>query len=195
MGASLEQRLYSTYWDDGLLDLVSGLALVIIGVGWVMGLGPLAVIHAPVWVVLWPSLHRSLVEPRSGYVEFSRERRTRSERGLRWAVGLGLAALVLVVTFAGVDDHVVGAGIGELVAGLPAALISIPAFLAGLLTGARRFFVYAVVLLVGAGVTGVAGWSPAVPITVAGSVAAVTGAILIARFVRSATEFQESRRS
>jgi hypothetical protein len=83
-------------------------------------------------------------------------------------------------------------GLPDLVAGLPAALIAVAAVLAALLTGARRFYAYAVVLLVCAVATGVAGWSPAVPITAAGGIVTVSGLILIARFVRSSRQYQES---
>ncbi len=30
----METRLYGRYWDDGVLDLVSGAALVLVGVLW-----------------------------------------------------------------------------------------------------------------------------------------------------------------
>ena len=188
-----ESELFSVYWDDGLLDLLCGLALLATGCGWLIGLGPFAVVQAPLWVVLWTPLRQSLIEPRSGYVEFSRAHRQRTEHELGWAFGLGIAVFVLVALIGvGVRSGQLRLDSPDLVAGLPAALIGVAAVLAALLTGARRFYAYAVVLLVCAAVTGAAGWSPAVPITVAGFVVTVSGAILVVRFIRSRRRFRES---
>jgi len=186
-----EAKLYSSYWDDGLLDLLCGLVLMIAGVGWVIGLGSLAMIQAPLWVVLWSPLRRSLVEPRAGFVEFSKARRQRAELGLVQALGLGIAMLTLValVVFS-VRSGRLHFGYSDYVAGLPAALISVPAVLVALLTGARRFYVFALILLVGAAVTGAAGWSPAIPIIVTGTVVTVSGAILLVRFIHASRHYQ-----
>lgn len=188
-----ESELFSSTWDDGLLDLLCGLALLITGCGWLIGLGPLAAIQAPLWVVFWSPLRRSLIEPRAGYVEFSLDQRQRTDHGLGQALGIGIAMFAAVASMALVArSGELDFGLPDLVAGLPAALIAVAAVLAALLTGARRFYAYAVVLLVFAVATGVAGWSPAVPITAAGGIVTVSGLILIARFVRSSRQYQES---
>lgn len=56
MGQSLtnaHHRVYRSYWQDGALDLIGGLAFVCIGVAWVTGhylVGTLApVLAVPIW--------------------------------------------------------------------------------------------------------------------------------------------------
>jgi len=188
-----ESELFSVYWDDGLLDLFCGLALLTTGCGWLIGLGPFAAIQAPQWMVLWTPLRQSLIEPRAGYVEFSRAHRQRTGHGLGRALGLGIAVFVLVALIGvSIRSGELRLDFPDLVAGLPAALIAVAAVLAALLTGARRFYAYAVVLMVCAAVTSAAAWSPAVPIIVAGIFVSVSGAILVIRFIRSSRQFQES---
>ena len=134
-----------------------------------------------------------MIEPRAGYVEFSRAQRQRTGHGLGLTLGLGIAVFVLAALIGvGVRSGQLRLDFPDLVAGLPAALIAVAAVLAALLTGARRFYAYAVVLLVCAAVTSAAGWSPAVPITVAGIIVSVSGAVLFIHFIRSSREFQES---
>jgi len=188
-----ESELFSVYWDDGLLDLLCGLALLATGCGWLIGLGAFAVIQAPLWTVLWTPLRQRVIEPRAGYVEFSRAQRQRTGHELGLTLGLGIAVFVLAALIGvGVRSGQLRLDFPDLVAGLPAALIAVAAVLAALLTGARRFYAYAVVLLVCAAVTSAAGWSPAVPITVAGIIVSVSGAVLFMHFIRSSRQFQES---
>jgi len=188
-----ESELFSVYWDDGLLDLLCGLALLATGCGWLIGLGAFAVIQAPLWTVLWTPLRQRLIEPRAGYVEFSRAQRQRTGHELGLTLGLGIAVFVLAALIGvGVRSGQLRLDFPDLVAGLPAALIAVAAVLAALLTGARRFYAYAVVLLACAAMTSAAGWSPAVPITVAGILVSVSGAVLFMHFIRSSRQFQES---
>jgi hypothetical protein len=192
--APADAELFRTYWDEGLLDLLAGLGVLLAGVGWETGLGPLAVIQAPLWIVLWEPLRRAIVEPRAGYVRFSTARRRRNARGLRGtvALGLGLFGLAVLATsfvdagFAGLDE-------GRLVAGLPAAIVAMGALLTGLMTGARRFLLYAALLLVLAALTVALGRGPALPLAVGGAVVLSVGAILLSRFLRASRQFRETR--
>jgi hypothetical protein len=187
-----EADLFHTFWDDGLLDLLAGAALLVTGVGWAIGIGPLAVLQAPLWGVVWPPLHRRLVEPRAGFVEFSRSRQERTRRGLWQALGDGVRALAVVgLLFLLVREGAGSASLPELVAGLPAMLVAVAACVAGVLTSARRFYGYAVVLVVGAAATVVLHLGPAMPLVVAGGVVALTGLSLLIRFVRGSRELLE----
>lgn len=190
-----ETDLFRSYWDDGLLDILCGLAVLVTGLGWTGGLGPLAVVQAPLWIVLWPPLRHRIVEPRAGFVRFSLSRRQRTSRRLWQTAGLGLVALALtaaaivVVPTRGPEPM-----LRSLSAGLPAVLVAVPASLAALLTGARRFLAYALVLVAGAVVTVVVEAGPAPPLTAAGLVAVGAGAGLLARFLRASREYLEGRR-
>jgi len=184
-----EAELFRSYWDDGLLDLLAGSALLVTGVGWAIGLGPLAVIQAPLWVALWIPLRGRLVEPRAGYVEFSRCRQADTRRAMRQALGDGVRALAAVALLVYLVRQGGGASLREVIPGLPAVLVAAAAVVAGALTSARRFHWYAVVLVLGAVAAVVLHLGPAAPLVVASLVVIGTGLVMIVRFVRGSREF------
>jgi hypothetical protein len=187
-----EPDLFRSYWDDGLLDLLSGLALLVTGIGWAGELGALAIVQAPCWIVLWRPLRRRIVEPRAGFVTFSAARRSRAAGMLRATAVLGLGALVLAALAAAVTrQRGATAGLAFLAPGLPAALVGVAAFAVALMTGARRFHAYGLLLLAGALATAVVAGGPALPLAAAGLVTAGSGALLLTRFLRKSRSFVE----
>lgn len=188
----LESRLFQTYWDDGLLDLLSGLALLTIGLAWNGGLGPLAVVFAPVWIVMWRPLRHRIVEPRAGFVRFSLNRERRVEHDLKGtlAFGLGLLALIALGAF-GAGKAGSFSETDNLVAGLPAALVALAAVFTGFLTGARRFHVYAFAMLAAAALVGLFADNPGLPILGGGLVVSASGAFLLARFLRESEAYDD----
>jgi len=191
--AGSDRELFRSYWDDGLVDLLFGVALLVAGIGWTSSLGVLAVIQAPLWVILWAPLRRRFVEPHAGFVEFSVGRRRRNSRALLWSVSLGVTVLVLYGLAALVLPRTAdGFLTRRLVQGLPAMLVALGAIQAGLLLGAVRFGAYAVGLALAAVVTVVLSSGPAVPLVVGGLGVTGAGATLFGRFLRSSREFEES---
>ena len=190
-----EPQLFRAYWDDGLLDLSAGAALLLIGIGWQTELGPLAVLQAPLWVVLWGPLRRRIVEPRAGFVQFSLERRRRTKRGLRWtlAAGVGMLALLLftAVRFGRGDA---GLAPSALAPGLPGLLVAIPAGIAGVLTGARRFHAYGLALVATAALTVILDRGPELPFLVTGPLLLATGVVLMTRFLRDSRAYADGPR-
>jgi len=188
-----ERDLFRSFWDEGSLDLLAGMALLLTGAGWPSEIGALAVIQAPLWIVLWRPLRRLVVEPRAGFVRFSLARRKKTTRGLAetLALGVGLFAVVLLAVLV-VRERSALPSLALAVDGLPAVLVALLATLAGFLTGARRFHAYALGLVVGAAVTVVFALGPAVPLVVVALVVIATGAILLGRFLRDARAFRES---
>lgn len=183
-----EPDLFRAYWDDGLLDLLSGLALLLTGLGWGTELGPLATIQAPLWIVLWAPLRRRIVEPRAGFVRFSLARQKSTGHGLSWTLAAGVGTFVLMTVVALLArEETARLAIGHLVAGLPAVLVAIAAAIAAALTGARRFYGYGLTLLAGAAATVLLERGPAPPLVVGALVAIVSGAVLLRRFVRAAS--------
>jgi len=184
-----EERLFRRSWDDGLLDVLSGLWLLLTGIGWLVGLGALAGLHAPFWLVLWQPLHHRIVEPRAGFVRFSRSRRGRTRRHL-WlnlVVGVSLLALVLVLR-----DPGPGGVLARLSPGLPALLVAIAAILMGVLTGAGRFHLYAAGLIGAAAVTAWLGLEPAPALIAGGVLVLTTGIWLLARFISASQDEREA---
>ena len=187
-----ERDLFRSFWDDGLLDLLCGAALLLTGLGWQSEVGPLAVLQAPLWIVLWVPLRRRLVEPRAGYVRFSLARRKRTTHGLRWtlALGLGLFALVAV---AALVVHGRGAipSLHQWVDALPAVLVAVAAALAALLTGAPRFYAYGLALLADGIIAALFDLGPAFPLVGVALVVLTAGALLLARFVHDSRNHEE----
>lgn len=191
----VERDLFRSYWDDGLLDLLCGLALLVTGLGWTSELGALAAIHVPLWVTLWAPLRRSIVEPRAGFVRFSSSRRKRNATSLRRTLALGIGTLVLlvVVYFVRGQQQWALPALERSISGLPAVLVAFAASLTGILTGALRFQVYGLVLLAAAAVTVWLDAGPAMPLVAGGALVVISGTTLLARFVSASRQYEESR--
>ena len=188
---SLEQKLFQRYWDDGIVDLVGGVAVLFIGVGYLMEQVLAEIVVVPLGVVAWMILRARIVEPRAGYVKLSRSRRERSGRELAATVGVGTGMLILFLVL-GLKVRGGDADLARWVDGLPALLMALPVLMAGALIRARRFAVYAAVFVLGA-VSGVQmGFGPGAPLMVGGTVMGVVGATLLARFLAGARAFQQT---
>lgn len=191
MATSPEKRLFQSYWDDGILDLVVGVAVVLIGIGYVLDRPVAEIVVVPLGVVAWMILRARLVEPRSGYVKLSASRRERSGRELAATVGVGTGLLIFFI-LVGLEARKGNVDLAGWVDGLPALLIALPVLIAGALIRAWRFSLYAALFVV-AGVGGVlTGSGPGLPLVVGGGVMGVSGAALLARFLSAARRFQEA---
>ncbi len=180
----LERRLFRQYWDDGLLDVFSGVGVIGIGICWAVDLVALGAIVPAMLMPFWKPLRRALVEPRAGLVEFSDERAARSRRLLRDSVWLGVfllgAFVVLYVrTRSGPGDLL------PLIApAIPALLLGLLAAVAGLALGLPRFLLYAVLLgACGLGVA-VTDSRPEIAMIAGGILLCSGGAWLLTRFLR-----------
>jgi len=195
----LEAELFKTYWDDGLLDLFFGLGLLVIGIGWWFDQPVLAAVApALLWIWVMP-LRKAVVEPRAGYVEFSQARETRVRRNLWLTILLGLGTFVLGIgVFVYVQSQGPSGGMDagqikilqKIIPALPAALLAVGAFIGARHTGAQRFIVYTMVLLVAAGLTIVYDLGPAVPMLIGGTVITLSGMVLLIRFLRASARFE-----
>ncbi len=191
MANSPEGRLFQIYWDDGILDLVGGVAVLLIGVGYLLEEIFAEIIVVPLGIVAWMILRARIVEPRAGYVKLSRSRRERSGRELAATVGVGTGLLILFVAL-GLKVRAGDADLARWVDGLPALLIALSMLMAGALIRARRFSVYAAVFVLGAVAGVVMGFGPGAPLMVGGAVMGVAGATLLARFLAGARAFQQA---
>lgn len=184
---ALEARLFGSYWDDGLLDLLSGLALAIIGLGFAFELPLFTVFIPPLLVPLWGPLRKKVVEPRAGYVEFSRQRQRRTKRGLSLTVALGVAVLLLAIaSFLWLRGEGGGLPVRWVVA-LPAALLGLLALLTSLLTGTQRFALYGLALVLFATAAALLGWGPGAPILAGSFLLLASGTALLRRFLSASS--------
>lgn len=197
MEGSPETRLFRAYWEDGTLDLVAGGAVVLIGLGYLFELFLAPVIAVPLAFAAWYILRERVVEPRAGYVEFSRKRRERSVRRGLGAFVLGVAFLTLLLVLAIRADIApprlrIGVELGDggsAVDVAPALLVALAALITAWLTRAWRFAVYAAVIAAAGVVALLVGAGPALPVVTGGAVVLGTGAVLFGRFLA------ESRRA
>lgn len=188
-----ESILFQSFWDDGLLDLMAGLALLLAGLGWQTELGALAVLQAPLWVALWHPLRRAVVDPRAGYVEFSLQRRGSNARSLAVALLVGFACLALTALgLAWLPGQQAEPGPWTPVAGLPALIIAAGTAVAALLTGARRFYLYGLLIIGLAAITVALAGEPGWPIAGGGGVMTACGAWLLFRFLRDSRAFTDN---
>jgi len=181
----LEQKTFQSYWDDGLLDVMTGFVLVAIGVSWWLDAFIWGIFFPPVCASLWFPLRKKLVEPRIGYVEFSgkRELKGRSFRMNMMMFLTGIVLLVLLLYFAG---NVPNTDLARyLVAGLPAFLLSLMAFPFGMFTGCRRYYIYSLILLTVSVTTIIMGLEPGLPILAGGAAILVIGITIMVRFMAS----------
>ncbi len=188
-----EARLYGIYWDDGLLDLLCGIALLAIGAGWWFDQVVLAAVCPGLLVPLWAPLRQRIVEPRAGYVEFSQERQGHTRTGVQVTILLGVGTLLLGVGLyfymqrSGSVESLVG--VTHYIAGLPAALLALGAVIAAQITSAHRFRAYALLLLLASATTIAMGWGPAMPMLAGGIGVVVSGLVLMSRFLRASAEW------
>ena len=185
---SLESRLFRQYWDDGLIDLLGGVGVAGIGLCWVLDVVAIGAVVPAVLAPLWKPLHRWLVEPRAGLVEFS-DLRTGQIRRLGAAglwLGLTLLAVFAAVSLFAPSER--GATLQLLTPGLPAFLLGLLAALVGLGLGLPRFLAYAGLLAVCGVAVALTDAEPGVAMIAGGLLMAVNGARLLGRLLRLEVE-------
>lgn len=183
--ANLERKAFRSFWDDGLLDTMLGMGIMLVGFSWWEDMAVLGAVFPAIGVSMWRPLRSKLIEPRLGYVEFSgkRELKARSFRHGMTSFMLGTMMLGAVVFLAWNSGKMPAPR--EMVAGFPASLIALMAIPFALFTGCRRFYGYAVVMLVAGVATVLLGLHPGPPMLAGGVVTGFCGFTLLTRFMRS----------
>jgi hypothetical protein len=184
-----EARLYRSSWADGSLDLVSGIGLIVIGIGYSLDLVVLTAMVPPLGLVAWLLLRSRVIEPRIGRIEWRGDRRERTARETAATAVIGVVALLIAVG-AMIAVRANGLSSADAVDGLPAVLTALLALAAAVLTRSPRFAWYAALLVVGGVLTVVLGTGPDLPLVICGGVAATVGGVLLAR-VLALTSFED----
>lgn len=184
---ALEKRVYTSTWDDGLIDLFAGLGLTLVGIAWLFDLVALGPIAPAVIISCWPAARRRIREPRAGYVRIGESRRRQEKSNVWFLMALATATFLLglfgyvYLVRAGVPT----AGIVRLlVPGLPAALLGIGTLIVGRMLGLVRFYAYGLALFSGAAVVAGLRFDPGAALIVGGAAMLLTGAALLKRFLR-----------
>lgn len=187
-----ERRAFQSFWNDGLLDLMMGLVILVMGLAWWQDVAVMGAIFPAACVAMWHPLRRRLVEPRMGFVEFSgpRELKNRSFR-------FGLAGFFAGTMVLGLLGYALWNGgvmprPAEWIAGFPLLLLAIPSIFFALFTRCRRFLWYAFLMLLAAVELVMQELEPHAGLIASGAIITVSGVVLLARFLskypRSGTE-------
>ena len=182
--SNLESRLFRQYWDDGLLDLFAAMGVAGIAAFWALDLVALGAVAPAVLAAFWTPIHRALVEPRIGLVEFSD---ARTNRNFRLGVGSALVGGAMLVGLVGLTlaAHSRSASaLSSVAPGLPAFLLALLAAFAGWGLGLPRFLAYAGVLCVGGIGVVLIDARPEIAMAVGGFVMLLSGGWRMARFLR-----------
>jgi len=180
----LERRLFRQYWDDGLLDVLSGVGALAVGLSWAVDLVALGAAVPAVLAALWVPLRRRLVEPRAGLVEFADQRVERNRRGLVGSALLGLVALAAFAALAFWAAPNPGGPWRAMAPAVPALLLALMAVVASLMLGLPRFVVYAGLFSVAGLGVAVTDGRPEVAILAAGLLVLASGTWRLNRFLR-----------
>lgn len=183
---TLEASLFRQFWDDGLLDLLAGSAVLGLSVFWAFDLVALGPIVPLLLILLWHPLRRKLVEPRAGFVEFAEMRTGRNRGMLRYSVLLGVAVLALFLTmyWTGGDR---ASAIRIFSPGIPALLLGVLAVFAAIGLSLPRFLGYAACFALAGLVVALMGAEPEWAMAGGGLIILVHGVVLWLRFVRAAS--------
>jgi len=178
-----ESIAFRSFWNDGLLDLMVGLVVLMVGIFWWQDVAVLGAIFPAICASMWYPLRKRLVEPRMGYVEFSgdRELKVRSFRHGLIAFFTGTAAFGAVVYLLWNGDVLPGPT--AWIAGFPLVLIGIPAVFFALFTNCRRFAVYALVLFLAGVEVIIQGWDPHVGLIASGVFITAVGLVILVQFL------------
>ena len=184
--SGVERGIVRTFWDDGILDVLSGAVVLLIGVAWQFDLVPLGAIAPVVAVPFWKPLRAWITEPRLGHVEFSDAQTARFQSFLVWSFLLGCLTFVLgiaVYFYAGSFGHALP--LQGWVAAVPAWAFAILALLTSMVILVRRFIAYASVFLLLGVLVVVLEQQPEVAMLVGGMIVWLFGLLRLLNFVHS----------
>jgi hypothetical protein len=181
--AATERRIFHASWQDGLLDIVAGVCVVIIGVGALLG-GLVLTLWVPiVGVFAWQIARRRVTDPRFGSVEFSARRRHQLTHGLIAIVSLGLVVGGNLVTRIWFREP--ASSFSQWFApAIPATIVAAMSLSCGVALGLWRFVVYGV-MFAGAGLAvAEAQLEPWWAMVAGGAGVACWGVVMLLRFLR-----------
>lgn len=180
-----ERKLYLSYHEDGVLDLIAGLPVLMFGLGMIFDATMLFILtFLP--IVLYLPMKQMITLPRMGYVRFTPKRRRKNSIGMVALFIAGTLSLIMgIVAFLGFE----GRGLnlrafmleyGQLVFGV---VMAAPYALISFFFGFRKFAGYAVLVF--------AGWLSAflfaipegIPVVLAGGLISLIGLVALVRFL------------
>jgi len=192
---NLEQKTYLSYQQDGLLDLIIGLSILCMGINEAMD-STIWSFVAIMLIIVYMPLKRRITFARIGYVKFNDMRKGLSMK-LVGAVVLTVLALLLVGMLVLLrSDNSPSLNLILWIRKSPLLLYALLGFigfgLAGLITGIRRFFIYALLSMVIMSGAHLLNLPIFVPFLFFGGIILVTGTVLFANFLRKHPVVEEN---
>jgi hypothetical protein len=186
----LEQKVFRSYFNDGLWDIYGALILLGFGLTIVTGWDYLMLAFAVVAVVLL-LFRRRMIIPRLGQVKFSSERQTKTKRSklvatvtLTLTMLLGLVFFVLYSTnnIPGWLETWMGDYFFVAFGGAIALLVAA----AATIVGVRRYYVYAALTFIAFVLASILRPDDmeGIPILIAGGIIVISGVAILMRFLR-----------
>jgi hypothetical protein len=182
----VERRVVRTFWDDGLIDVLSGLGVLLVGIAWQFDLVPLGAVAPALLIPFWRPLRARITEPRLGYVEFSDAQVGRHRSFLTWSIVAGCLTFLLGVSLYFFATSTAGVvPLQNWIAALPACLIGCMAFLTSFLILTPRFIGYAAVFCVSGALVVLLAKTPGLALIAGGAVVTTLGMFRLLSFIRS----------
>jgi uncharacterized membrane protein len=183
----LEQRAYLSYHQDGLLDLIIGTAILALGLNEAMDTTIWSLV-AIMLIIAYVPLKKRITFSRIGYVEFNVKR-----KGLDMRVVSAVVIMVLVLLLVGMIVVLLSSSTSSSALLLeiresPLMLYALIGFigfgLAGLISGIRRLYIYALLSVVITLSAHLLNLPISVPFLVLSGTILTIGAIFLVRFLR-----------
>ncbi len=183
---AVERKMYQSFWNDGITDLVVGLGVVLIGIVWLLDLAVLTIIVPVLLLPLWIFARKTISEPRAGFVRFSSARQERVHRVSATAsiVGYGvlMAAGGLYLLFRGGSDP--GPIAATVVRSMPTIILASVFLVVGfVLEMPKRSIGYAVMTLAVAGMGIIVPLDPSIQFLTVGALVMIGGGFVLRRFL------------
>jgi len=191
----LESGTYRRRFDDGLVDLFIGLALLWMGAVWLLLEDMAAVFAVAPAIIATPfaTWRGKFIERRAGYVKFSEARRSWERRNLVGFVigGAGLFAFAVLAAFVFEGGGSARDVLDWLAPGLIAILLALMVGVLAAVSRLPRLVAYTMLLVAGGIGAAILETNPGVPLLVAGVIVTVFGVVLTVRFVRAHPKVEE----
>lgn len=175
-----------TLTEDGLIDIFSGIGLMMIGYFWLVDNTALAAIMPFALIGLWKTARQKVSEPRLGRVTPAKEKKSDIKTGriilliILLTLGVGIVSWLL-----GGGGDIQGTGYYPLFAAGPSLLIATFAFYHARHLRCARFYAYAAWLVAAAGITIWLGEGPAKAVMIGGIPFLLVGPWYFAKFLRA----------
>jgi hypothetical protein len=187
---ALERKAYTSYHNDGIVDIFLGLAILTFGILWL----PMFIENTyylwggifVIWVVSYAGVKRAITVPRIGYVEFKQSRQVRLIVLFSLLVVLNLVifAIMFFSSFTPEFRIFIGIFLNQYGLFLVAVVVGGLFALFGWVTQIYRLIIYGVIALFAFTLTQIWVLQLSLPIIVLGLIITVVGFVMLYRFFK-----------